>query len=180
MIGSNDKWKVQCACSQVQVEAQGEPLITLACYCEDCQTAGKQIGALPNAHSGLDSDGGTVSVLFRKDRVRITRGESLLVDHKLSPNSRTTRRIASCCNSNLMTRFAGSVPIVVLRNFASDARLRPDMCVLTRSAPDRSRILHDAPTHEGVPATLLMKVLSAKVAMTVADLRLGRNQHRDV
>lgn len=172
MMRSNKRWKTHCACGQIEVEVHGRPLLTLACYCDDCQAAGKQIQTLlPNARSGLDPDGGTVSAIVRKDRIRIARGEPLLVAHKLRPDSRATRSIASCCNSNLLTRFDGAVPIVGLRDFSDDARLQPDLCVYTRYAHDRTRIAHRAPKHAGVPIKLLLKIMLASVA-----IRLHANQ----
>jgi hypothetical protein len=154
-----------CACGRTAYEARGRPLATVACYCRDCQAAGRQIDALPNGRGGVAADGGMVSSIFRKDRVTCVRGSELLVEHKLRPESKTVREIASCCNSSISTRFENQAPIVTLRTFARDASLIPDMCVFTKHAPATSQIAHAAPRYAGIPLRLILKVVAARMAL---------------
>jgi hypothetical protein len=164
----NQIFLAHCSCGRVELEGTGEPMATLACYCDDCQAAGKVIDALPGGHSGLDADGGTVSVLFRKDRVRRGRGSELLVEHKLRPSSHAARLLASCCNSNLATVFDNWVPMAALRTFSVNLdSVRPQMCINTRFAPDPSKLVHEVPRSARVPAGFLLKVLLASAQLAI-------------
>jgi hypothetical protein len=98
--------------------------------------------------------------------VRLLRGGERLVDHKLRPESKTTRRIASCCNSNMLTRFENWLPFVALRTHSVNVgSLQPEVCLHTRFAPDLARIAHAAPKHAGIPPSLVMKLLGASVQL---------------
>jgi hypothetical protein len=163
-----------CACGRVELEGSGAPMATLACYCDDCQAAGKQIDALPAGHSGLDADGGTVSVLFRKDRVRCVRGSELLIDHKLRPHSHATRVIASCCNSSMSTRFDNWFPMAALRTFSVNMEsVKPEACIMTKYAPDTSQIMHAVPRSTRLPLGFVLKLLAALAQLGLQRLPMG-------
>ena len=78
-----------CSCGAVVVEAFGPPMTSTACYCDTCQEGSRQIEALPNAAKILTPDGGTAYVLYRKDRVKTTKGAELLKAYKLDEKSTT-------------------------------------------------------------------------------------------
>jgi len=94
-----------CACGRVALDAVGKPIVSAACYCATCQEAGRQFEALPGAPPLLEADGGTSVVLFRKDRVLCLRGQDLLAEHRLAPDSKTRRVVATCCNSAMFLDF---------------------------------------------------------------------------
>ena len=158
-----------CACGRTEFAGTGQPLLVIACYCDDCQAASQQINARPGGHGGARADGGTVSTLYRKDRVRALRGAELLVDLKLRPSSPTTRVIASCCNSNMLTRFDNWLPFVALRSYSNADAIQPQLCIHTKFAPDRGKIAHGVPLHGGIPFGMVMKIMG-----TAASLRLER------
>jgi hypothetical protein len=164
-----------CACGRVEFEGTGAPLAMLACYCDDCQAAAKQIDAMPpSAHSGMLADGGTISMCFRKDLVRCTRGSELLIEHKLRPRSHTKRSIASCCNSNMSTGFDNWFPMAALRTFSVNVEsVKPQCCINTRFAPDVSKIMHDVPRSARVPPGFLLKLLAATATLALLRLPLG-------
>lgn len=184
MSSSNDVFHATCACGRTELHAQGVPMFTIACYCDDCQAAGKQIDAMAHAsqgHGGMAADGGTVSTLFRKDRVHCVRGGELLTDHKLKATSATTRGVASCCNSNMFTRFDNWMPFVALRTYAQPNDVVPELCISTRFAPDLKLISHHVPHHAGVPLALLFKVIGNATQLgfqrgtpTLSEPALGR------
>jgi hypothetical protein len=166
METSTQTFHAYCACGRTEHEALGAPVVALACYCDDCQAAAGQIDAMPEGKSGLGADGGTISVLFRKDRVRCVRGQELLVGHKLRADSDTTRMIASCCNSNVLTRFDNWLPIVALRTFAREGTsIAPQISIYTKFAPELDKIVHAAPRHAKMPPSLGMKVLANAVQL---------------
>jgi hypothetical protein len=184
MSDGSSTFRGVCACGQVEFEGIGKPMLTVACYCNDCRNAGAQIAALSggadtaSGHSGVLADGGVVSALYRKDRTRCVRGSELLRDHKLEPGSPTVRLVATCCNSNVATRFDNWRPLSALRTFSRDTAtaLTPDVCVMTKFAPDVNAIRHAAPRYANVPASLVVKVLQA--AAQLGFERLGLDGSR--
>jgi hypothetical protein len=55
----------------------------------------------------LEENGGTRFVLYRKDRVEITKGRDLLRAYRLSTTAPTRRVVTTCCNSPLFLEFKG-------------------------------------------------------------------------
>jgi hypothetical protein len=71
-----------CACGRVRCQAIGAPIVSLVCYCDDCQEGARRIEALPNAAGFREADGGTPLLTYRDDRFTCSTGEELLVDYK--------------------------------------------------------------------------------------------------
>jgi hypothetical protein len=155
----------QCACGSVAFEASGAPIISVACYCDDCQEAARQIEALPGAAPVQEADGGTWLLLYRKDRVRITRGAELLLDHKLRDDSPTKRVIANCCNSAMALHFdRGHWYSMYRHRFLSDvpplqARIQTKFKPGVADAPD------NVPSYATYPFSFILRLVSAKIAM---------------
>lgn len=157
-----------CACGKVEYEATGPAILSVVCYCDDCQTAGHRIEALPGAPRALDADGGTACVLYRKDRVRCTRGGELVNPFKLTAKTATNRLVATCCNSGLMMTFDDSKHWVPLLRNRLQGALRPlDMRICTRFAPDPGKIPDDVPAHKSFAFGFIWKLLGARLAMMV-------------
>ena len=60
---------------------------------------------MPGATPVLDDHDGTGFVMYRKDRVRCVRGEALLAEFRLTPDSPTRRIVAKCCNTAMFLDF---------------------------------------------------------------------------
>jgi hypothetical protein len=158
----------RCACGSVEIEAAGAPIVSAVCYCDDCQEGSRQIEARPNAPSVRDPDGGTAYVLYRKDRVRYSKGESLLKSHRIKKKTDTNRIVATCCNSAMVMRFDDSKHWVPVYR----ARLQgdvppPEMRICTKFAPDAAAIPRDVPTYPGFSVKFIWKLLGARIAMLV-------------
>lgn len=155
-----------CACGEVEYEASGPAILAVVCYCDDCQKAGHRIEALPNAPRVLDADGGTSCVLYRKDRVRCTRGADLVSGLKLTEKTATNRLVATCCNAGLMMSFDDSKHWLPLFSNRLRGDVRPlDMRICTKFAPDPARIPKDVPAHKSFAFGFLAKLLGARLAM---------------
>jgi hypothetical protein len=155
-----------CSCGSVELEAIGAPMISAVCYCDDCQEASRQIEALPNASSVQDPDGGTAYILYRKDRVKCTRGTLLLKSHKIREKSATNRVIATCCNSAMFmnfddgkhwvdvyrSRFKGDIPPLQIR-------------ICTKFKPENGDLPSDVPSYSSYPLKFLAKLVAARIAM---------------
>ncbi len=107
MYTSLSQKTARCRCGKVALEVTGLHIMTVACYCDDCQAAGEKLSSLPHADkdSILEADGGTRFFLHRKDKVTCVRGAELLCEHRLNPSSATRRIIAGCCNTPMFLEF---------------------------------------------------------------------------
>jgi hypothetical protein len=155
-----------CSCGAVEIEAVGSPIATVVCYCDDCQSAATRIEAMPGAPSFRQRDGGTPMLVYRKDRVRCTRGESLLTKLKLRDGSATNRRLATCCNSVLVLDFDDSkhwVDIYGAR--VKPIAPKPKMLVCTKFAPGAPANPDHIPAYPGYAPRLIFKLLAARLAM---------------
>lgn len=154
-----------CRCGQVALRIEGVPIMRTACYCNSCQKAGHLLGRLPNALAVVGSDGGTDYLLFRKDRVRCTRGGEHLKELRLKPWSSTRRMIAACCNTAMFLdvskghwvtfyrgRIAGSVPPLQAR--VMTAERRGDVVLPS-----------GVPSYPGRAGKLIWKLMAAWAAM---------------
>lgn len=157
---------VTCNCGQVELEARGAPILTAACYCDDCQEAGRRIEGLPGAKPVKGPDGGTEYILYRKDRVRYTRGAQLLQRHKLRENSPTNRWVASCCNAALSVDFDDAkfwVDVYRIRLIGEKPPL--EMRVSTRFKPEGATIPSDVPHYPSYPFKFIARLIGARLAM---------------
>ncbi len=156
---------VSCRCGLVSLQIKGPPIAHIACYCNSCHAAGLLIERLHDPSPVLDLDGGTDYLLFRKDRVRCTRGGERLKEFRLKSNSPTRRLVAGCCNTAMFLdfskgcwltiyrgRIAGSVPPLQMRVMIADRR---EGVVLT----------NDVPAYGGHAGRLIRKMMTAWATM---------------
>jgi len=164
-ISSPQTLTAACACGRVVFEARGAPIVGATCYCNSCQTAGRQIEHLPSAPKVLDADGGTSYLLYRRDRVACAKGSEHLQEFRLTPDSPTRRMVATCCNSAMLLEFTkGHWLTMYRRRFPSNAP-PIEMRVMTRDLPQEVQLSDNLPncrTHSG---KLMWKLLSARIAM---------------
>ena len=154
-----------CSCGSVELEAQGSPIVTAACYCEDCQAGSGQIEALPNAPALLDEHGGTAYVVYRKDRIQCTKGAQFLKAHKVREKTVTNRMVATCCNSAMLMNFDDGkhwVDVYRSRFLVDPPPLEMRMCTKSKTGGD---LPSDVPSYPSYPPQFLVKILAAKVAM---------------
>ena len=159
---------INCVCGQVAVVAVGAPIASVVCYCDDCQEGARLIQSLPNAVPIQEPDGGTAYLAYRKDRVRVLRGESLLRPLKIRESSATNRVIATCCNTPLFLNFDdGKHWVDLYRSRCHDGVLPVQMRICTKFKPKGCTIPTDARQHPRYPVSLLMKLALAKAAMVL-------------
>jgi hypothetical protein len=150
------------------MEATGAPIVSTVCYCMDCQRGSRQIEDLPNAGSVLDADGGTAYILFRKDRIKCTKGAERLQGYKLEQTSITNRVVASCCNSAMFVNFdKGPHWISAYRSRFSGTLPPLQMRICTKSKPEHIALPTDVPNYPGLPPALIVKLLMSRVAMLI-------------
>lgn len=156
----------RCSCGNVEIEAHGAPITSVDCYCDACQKGSRQIEALPGAAPILGPDGGTPYVLYRKDRIKYSKGAEFLQAYKLDEKSTTSRVVATCCHAAMVMRFDDArhwVP--VFRGRLPEDTLAPQWRICTKFKPAGALILDDVPSAEMYPAGMMVKLLTSRVAM---------------
>jgi hypothetical protein len=170
MSVSGETHRLRCACGAVECAAQGSPIGTAVCYCDDCQKAGHEIEALPGASQVLDPDSGTGLTLFRANRFSVTRGSEELTAHKLNANSATSRMVASCCNSAMYLAFdRGPHWVSTFRNRFVGEQPPIGYRLMTKYRTSPMPYLDDVPTYPKFPMGFLWLVLR-----DWASMKLGR------
>ena len=155
-----------CSCGSVELEASGAPITSVVCYCDDCQKGSRDIESLPNAAPVLDPDGGTAYIVYRKDRIRCSRGAALLKSHKIRVESVTNRVFAACCNSAMFLSFDDAKHWVDVYRPRLKGNIPPlQMRICTKSKPDNGVVPSDVPSHPTFPFKFLAKLFAARIAM---------------
>ena len=151
-----------CECGAVEVGAWGEPIIVNACYCDDCQTAAKQLIESGRAASAASADGGTEFMVFRRDRIACTRGAERLRAMKLADASKTRRMIAGCCATPMYLAFDDKRPWVSAFRASFGADAPPvEMRICTRFRRSEESADDGAPSHPGYPPAMMIRILAA-------------------
>lgn len=161
---------LRCLCGEVECIGQGTPILTVVCYCNDCQAAARAIEALPGAPLVMDPDGGTALTLFRANRFAATKGSEKLVSHKLKPDSVTNRMVASCCNSAMFLAFdKGPHWVSTVRNRLVDEVPPVKYRVMTKYRTSTLPYPDAAPTAKGFSLRFLGSMIRDAIAV-----KLGR------
>ena len=155
-----------CSCGSVELEAVGAPIMSVVCYCDDCQEGSRQIEALPNARPVRDPDGGTAYSVYRKDRMTCTRGSLLLTDIRIKEKSPTKRVVAAYCNSAMLLGFDDRKHWVSMYRARLQGEIPPlQMRICTKFKVENGDAPSDLPSYSGFPVTFLAKRLAARIEM---------------
>ncbi|MDI3563479.1 GFA family protein [Bradyrhizobium sp. Arg816] len=157
-----------CACGSVEVRASGKPIVSAACYCDDCQNGAAQIEALPNSPAVRDPDGGTAYMLYRKDRFECSRGAEHLQPRKLKDTSPTNRVVATCCNSAMFVNFDRGPHWVSAYRARFHGDLPPLQArICTKFKPDGVVLSDDVPSYRSYSPGFIVKLLASRIAMAL-------------
>jgi hypothetical protein len=159
----------QCECGQVAIETRGAPIVAVACYCTSCRTAGRrfeQAGAKPV----VEPDGGTPLLVYRKDRVSVVRGETMLRENRLAPESPTRRVTARCCGTPLYIEFTKGFWVSLYRSRVADAP-PVAMRVMTADRESDAPLSADMPNYRSHSGKFMFRLLAPWAAM---GFRKGR------
>lgn len=156
-----------CDCGKVQIALTGPHILCCVCYCDDCQAGGRQLEQL-GAYDFRDEWGGTPLLVYRDDRFVCVKGSDLLQGIKIRPSSPTTRFIATCCKSAMFLKYSrGWWTSLYRARFQGDVPL-PEMRSQTRHVPD-ARLPGDVAIYGGFPASLFLRLLTARLAMALGS-----------
>jgi Family of unknown function (DUF6151) len=158
--------QITCICGHTRLEVADKPIVNVACCCNSCQSAGARLRLLPAAASVLESDGSTRFVLYRKDRVRVLKGSERLKEFRLTPQSKTRRVIATCCNTPVFLEFQGGHWLSLYSCLWPEGRLPAlEMRTMTMDLPAGTVLPDDVPNARRQPISFMVKLLAAWVAM---------------
>lgn len=156
----------RCSCGSVEIETLGSPIMSVVCYCDTCQKGSRQIESLTKAVPILGPDGGTAYVLFRKDRIRYSKGADLLKGYKVEEKSSTSRVIATCCNSAMVMRLDDAMHWVPVYRARFEGDMPPlQWRICTKFKPENAEIPTDIPSSTMYPAGFMWKLLISKISM---------------
>ena len=162
---TNERILAPCRCGQVALEIVGPPILRAICYCASCQEAGRRYRAAPGAEPVLAEDGGTDYVLYRKDRIRCTRGGELLEERRLKPDSPTRRMHARCCGAPMFADFTKGHWLSVYRGRLPNDMPPATMRMMTAERPEGVILPDDMANTPGRSGKLVLKLLGAWMAM---------------
>lgn len=155
-----------CACGRVLLGLVGPPIVTVVCYCDDCQDGARRIESLPDAPPVRDPDDGTCYLAYRKDRLELAAGREYLRPYKLRGASPTSRVVASCCHSAMYLGFDdGKHWVDVYQSRVQGAVPPLQMRICMRFAPRPEAVPSDVPRHAGYPFGLIARLMAARVPM---------------
>ena len=154
-----------CTCGQVAFEAAGAPILSAVCYCESCRTAARQFEQAQGAPPVLNGDGGVDYCLFRKDRVRITRGGEHLRAHRLKEASPTRRVVAACCDAPMFLDFTSGHWLTLYRDRLAEPAPPLEMGVMAKDRPPGPARADGLPTYPAAPPKFMIKLLASWAAM---------------
>ncbi|GAA0311386.1 hypothetical protein GCM10009087_21860 [Sphingomonas oligophenolica] len=165
-------YRSSCSCGQVMLEATGEPILSAACYCTSCQAAARRFEQARGAPPVLRSDGGTDYCLFRKDRVRVTRGGEQLQEHRLTEESATRRLVAACCNAPMVLDFTRGHWLTLYRDRLSQDAPPVEMGLMAKDRPADRPLPDGLPIYEAYPARFMIRIMIAWARMGFRRPRL--------
>lgn len=155
-----------CTCGQVELRLEGAPFIATECHCNSCRDAGGRLERLPLARPMLEPNGGTRFVLYRKDRVRITRGQDLLRGYRLTDSAPTRRVIATCCNSPVFLEFKSGHWLSLYSSLWPEGEApAPDIRTMTGDREEGTVLDNAIPSGGRQTLGFYAKLLAAWIAM---------------
>ena len=154
-----------CQCGKAAVEITGAPILSTACYCDTCQAAGHEFEQVDGAPRTVGDDGGTEYCLFRKDRVRVALGGEHLREHWLTPDSKTRRVLATCCNTPMFLDFTPGHWLCVYRSRLPAGAPPPQMRVYTSDRPAGVTLPSDVPNYPTHSPKFMARLLLSWAAM---------------
>lgn len=158
--------RLGCACGQVHLEVEGAPIVSTECCCNSCRAAGARIQTLPSAPRILGPIGATRFVLYRKDRVRFLAGTDHFKEFRLTPEAKTRRVVATCCNTPVFLEFQGGHWLSLYGCLWPAGTLPPlQLRTMTEDLPPGTTLPDDIPNGKRQSVSFFAKLLGAWIAM---------------
>lgn len=122
--------------------------------------------SLPSAGPVLEPNGGTRFVLYRKDRVRFSRGAEHLKAFRLTAQSSTRRVLAACCNTPVFLEFQHGHWLSLYASLWSEGASPPIAeRTMTIDRPPGTPLPDDVPNSKRQSLSFFLSLLGAWIAM---------------
>jgi hypothetical protein len=165
MNDEQPRMKCSCRCGRVAATVTGKPIAHAICYCNDCRTAGLAFAQAKDAPPVVDGDGGTDLLLVRKDRVGRFSGGEVLREHRLTPDTKTRRVVATCCNTPMFLDVTNGHWLSLYTGRLSGPVPPLDFRVMTAQQEPKTPLADDVPNYATHSPRFLFKLLAAWIAM---------------
>ncbi|WP_434347624.1 GFA family protein [Myxococcus virescens] len=163
-----------CACGKVLLQVRGVPIISAECCCNSCRAAGARLQTLPGARPVLSSLGATRFVLYRKDRVHFQQGTEHLNELRLTPEAKTRRVVATCCNTPVFLEFEKGHWLSLYGALWPEGTLPPlELRTMTSDLPAGTVLPEDVPNGKHQSVSFFVKLLGAWVLMGFRSPKLA-------
>jgi hypothetical protein len=157
--------ELQCTCGRVRLVVERAPIVCAECHCGSCRAAGAALQARLGAPPIQESNGGTRYMLYRKDRIRFVAGRDLLREFRLTPDAKTRRVVAGCCNTPVFLELKGGHWLSLYRCLWGAQTPPLEVRTMTRDRPDGIALPDDVPNLQGHGGGFFVKLLGAWIAM---------------
>lgn len=136
------------------------------CYCDSCRKAGAVLEALPGAPAVIGQASGTHFVVQRKDRIAALSGTEHLREHRLTPESKTRRVVATCCNTPMFLDFAdGHWFSIYAGRFAAESLPAVEERTMLKDMPEGFAPPPDARNSQRWSLRFMARLMAAWAAM---------------
>ncbi len=158
--------QLRCACGQTCLEIIGAPIASVECCCVSCRTVAEIIQMRDGAPQILTEFGTVPYVMYRKDRAQIVSGQDHLRELRMSPEAKTRRVVASCCNTPMFLEFAHGHWLSIFAGlWPDDDRPPVEMRTMAVDVPDGVVLPDDVPNAKSQSLRFFRKLLGAWIAM---------------
>ncbi|AKQ63817.1 hypothetical protein A176_000729 [Myxococcus hansupus] len=158
--------RLGCACGQVQLQVEGAPIVSVECCCDSCRAAGDRLQTLPTARPVMEPHGTTRFVLYRKDRVRFIEHAGRLKEFRLTPESKTRRVVATCCNTPVFLEFENGHWLSLYGCLWPEGTLPPlEMRTMTGDLPAGTTLPGEVPNGKWQQVSFFARLLGAWIRM---------------
>lgn len=165
---------VSCACGQAEFTLAGEPIMVTECMCDSCRKAGNIMEALDGAPAVLDAKQATLTAMYRKDRVSCTQGADNLKEFRLTPDSKTRRVVATCCNSGMFLDFTkGHWVDIYGQRWPEQSRPVAEIRTMVGDLQDATSLPADIPNLKTHSFGFFAKLMGAWAAMGFRTAPIG-------
>ncbi len=157
---------LKCSCGQTCLDVTGSPIASVECCCTSCQVSGLKLQQLRGAPQVLTDYETTPFVMYRKDRVRFVSGVETLREIRMSPDAKTRRVVATCCNTPIFLEFLqGHWLSIYAGLWPDDARPPLDMRTMAGDLPTSVTLPDDVPNPKKHSLGFYAKLMGAWIAM---------------
>ncbi len=158
--------RLMCVCEETHLEVEKTPIASVECCCTSCRECSKRLQDLNGARQILTEYEATPYVMYRKDRIRFVKGHDSLREIRITPDAKTRRVVATCCNTPMFLEFAhGHWLSLYAGLWPADSRPPVQMRTMAMDLQPGVVLPNDMPNAKRQSVQFFFKLLNAWIAM---------------